>query len=212
MHVEAFLLVVAQLAIVQAGFAGVVRQFSPARAYSARERTLQVAGLRLAFEHDAALLAFAVLPFPLGFLMGTGAWTWRFLSMLIAGFLAYAFTWNYLASVGRLPVLEVHEDTVSRALRISVSRPRAPRLHRYLFLWPTAIVGALMTVNLLVGSFGLYAVALCWLLVPPSIQYYYFIYWELQRSWGDDVVNVPPAVCGASAGSEDGTTASRSDP
>lgn len=164
----------------------------------------------MAFEHDAALLAFAVLPFPLGFLMGTGAWTWRFLSLLIAGFLAYAFTWNYLASVGRLPVLEEYEETVSRALRISVSRPRAPRLHRYLFLWPTGIVGALMTVNLLVGSFGLYAVALCWLLVPPSIQYYYFIYWELQRSWGEDAVSAPPVERSASAVSEDGNTTARS--
>jgi hypothetical protein len=155
---ESFLLTIAQIALALAGFAGIIGAFRQAE----REwKPQEIAGLQLMLEHTFAAVLFALLPFPLFFVLSLQIKVWSIASSLLAGFLILEF----IIQRRRIILLSVRG-----------AAPRRSSGLKYFFFPPTAIFAVIQVVNAYWWhSLSGYSWGLLWLLVAPSIQFFHFV-------------------------------------
>lgn len=156
---ELFLLTVARLGLVLAGFTGIVSILLPRGVNHWTKQ--EVKGLKLMLEFDLAAMFFALLPFPIYYTVGSSHehLLWRISSFLLAGYLGWAL-WTY-----------------GRGLKQPNTPPRHPKLYRWLLIYPLVFfLGLEICGVILWPALAPYAWGVFWLLIPPVIQFIIYIF------------------------------------
>lgn len=161
---ELFLLTVARLGLVFAGFTGIVgllhrgvqRWTDPAVQWT----ETQIRGLQLILEFDLAAMFFALLPFPIHYTLGSGRefLLWRISGLPLICYLGFSLLFN------------------TRRYYFTRRPGTHPKLFFGLFVVPTSFFVALETYSVVLkASFAPYAWCVFYLLIPPVIQFILFV-------------------------------------
>ena len=141
---ESFLLGVAQIGMVLAGFGGVVAVF---RHTHQHWLSREIMAVRFMFEHSFAVVFFSLVPFLFLYASIADVFIWKLVSFFLALFLVF--------------------EIWITSFRLKQVTSRYPRLLKYTFFLPSLFFFEVEILNsILWGSLSIYALGLLWLLVP----------------------------------------------